>query len=232
MNLVDRLADWGPVRQALVATLFTWGVTALGASLIFAVRGVSDRLMATMHGFAAGVMIAASYWSLLAPAIAMAEAEGRVAAWIPAAVGFLGGALFLAAADRALPHLHPGLPMKRAEGPQTGWQRSTLLVLAITLHNIPEGLAVGVAFGAAGAGLPEATLSAAIALAIGSACRTSPRAWRSPCRCAAKGSPRAAASGSASSRGSSSRSPVSWVPLPSCWSARCSPTRCRSRPGR
>ena len=167
MTLAERFADWDPIRQALVATLFTWGVTALGASLVFAVRGVGNRLMAAMNGFAAGVMIAASYWSLLAPALAMAEAEGRVAAWVPAAVGFLSGALCLALADRILPHLHPDLPIAHAEGPQTGWQRSTLLVMAITLHNIPEGLAVGVAFGAVAAGIPEATLPAAVALAIG-----------------------------------------------------------------
>ncbi|HVS14776.1 MAG TPA: ZIP family metal transporter [Thermoanaerobaculia bacterium] len=167
MTAYESFAEWGPVRQALAATLFTWGVTALGASLVFFVRGVGARLMTAMHGFAAGVMIAASYWSLLAPAIDLAEAEGRVASWVPAASGFLAGALCIAAADRLLPHLHPGLPRTRAEGPDTRWRRSTLLVLAITLHNIPEGLAVGVAFGAVAAGLPTATLPAAIALAIG-----------------------------------------------------------------
>jgi zinc transporter, ZIP family len=167
MTAIESFAAWGPIAQALTATLFTWAVTALGASLVFFVRGVSAPLMAIMHGFAAGVMIAASYWSLLAPAIAMAEAAGGVPSWVPAAVGFLAGALCIAAADRLLPHLHPDLPRSRAEGPATGWQRSTLLVLAITLHNIPEGLAVGVAFGAVAAGMPAATLPAAIALAIG-----------------------------------------------------------------
>jgi ZIP family zinc transporter len=119
-----------------------------------------------MLGFAAGVMIAASYWSLLAPAIEMAEAMG-IPSWLPAVTGFLAGGAFLWLVDKLLPHLHPGMPLSRAEGPRTGWQRSVLLVLAITIHNIPEGLAVGVAFGAVAAGYPSATLASAIALAIG-----------------------------------------------------------------
>jgi ZIP family zinc transporter len=154
----------GPIGQALVATLFTWFVTALGAAVVFVTPRVSERLMASMNGFAAGVMLAASYWSLLAPAIAMAEA-GPLPAWLPPLVGFAAGGLALGLADRLLPHLHPGLT--RAEGPPTRWRRSTLLVLAITLHNVPEGLAVGVAFGAAALGLPEASQAAAVALAIG-----------------------------------------------------------------
>ena len=119
-----------------------------------------------MLGFAAGVMIAASYWSLLAPAIEMSEGQS-LPSWVPATVGFLLGAVFLRGLDRILPHLHPGFPTDQAEGIKTSWQRSTLLVLAITLHNIPEGLAVGVAFGAVAAGLPSATLAGAVALAIG-----------------------------------------------------------------
>ena len=119
-----------------------------------------------MLGFAAGVMIAASFWSLLNPAIEMAEAAGGPA-WVPATVGFLAGGAFLWLVDKILPHLHLGLPTDRAEGVRTGWQRSILLVLAITLHNIPEGLAVGVAFGAVAAGFPSATLAGAVALAIG-----------------------------------------------------------------
>jgi ZIP family zinc transporter len=111
-------------------------------------------------------MIAASYWSLLAPAIEMA-AESNGPAWFPAAAGFLSGGLFLALIDRILPHLHLHQPIEAAEGLKTAWQRSVLMVLAITLHNFPEGLAVGVAFGAAAAGIPTATLSGAIALAIG-----------------------------------------------------------------
>ncbi len=158
--------ELNPIVQALLATLFTWGVTALGAALVFPVRDLNRRLMDGMLGFAAGVMIAASYWSLLAPAIEMSE-EGPIPAWVPATVGFLLGAAFLRMVDFFLPHLHPGMPMDKAEGVKTQWQRTTLLVLAITLHNIPEGLAIGVAFGAVAAGFPSATLAAAVALAIG-----------------------------------------------------------------
>ena len=158
--------ELNPILQALLATLFTWGVTALGAALVFPVRDLNRRLMDGMLGFAAGVMIAASYWSLLAPAIEMSEA-GPLPAWVPATVGFLLGAAFLRMVDFFLPHLHPGMPMEKAEGVKTQWQRTTLLVLAITLHNIPEGLAIGVAFGAVAAGFPSATLAAAVALAIG-----------------------------------------------------------------
>lgn len=156
-----------PVQQALVATLFTWGMTALGAALVFTTKKVNQKLMDGMLGFAGGVMIAASFWSLLNPAIEMAEG-GRFPAWFPAVVGFLAGGAFLWGADKIIPHLHPTSPMNEAEGihPEKK-RRSTLLVFAITLHNIPEGLAVGVAFGAVAAGFPSATLPAAIALAIG-----------------------------------------------------------------
>jgi zinc transporter, ZIP family len=156
----------GPIQQALLATLFTWGVTALGAATVFMTQTVSRRLMDGLLGFAAGVMIAASYWSLLAPAIEMSEGQG-VAGWIPAAVGFLAGGAFLWTADKILPHLHLGMPDDQAEGLKTTWKRSVLLVTAITLHNFPEGLAVGVAFGAVASGIPSATLAGAIALAIG-----------------------------------------------------------------
>ncbi|MFZ6030927.1 MAG: ZIP family metal transporter [Chloroflexota bacterium] len=159
-------ASLHPVLQALFATCFTWGLTALGASFVFTQRTVKHTLLVTMLGFAAGVMIAASFWSLLAPAIAMAEEMGGVP-WLPAVVGFLLGGLFLWVVDKSLPHLHMGLPTSEAEGIKTKWQRTVLLILAITLHNIPEGLAVGVAFGAVAAGLPAAELGGAIALAIG-----------------------------------------------------------------
>lgn len=165
--LLDTLSELNPILQALLATIFTWGVTALGASAVFLTRKIERKVLDSMMGFAAGVMIAASYWSLLAPAIEMAEEGGGLPAWIPAAIGFLGGGLFLGLIDKVLPHLHPNLRRRDAEGPATTWQRSVLLVLAITLHNFPEGLAVGVAFGAVAAGLPAATLSAAVALAIG-----------------------------------------------------------------
>jgi ZIP family zinc transporter len=160
------MRDMHPIVQALLATCFTWGVTALGAAVVFLRREMSRRLLDGMLGFAAGVMVAASFWSLLAPAIEMSEGRG-IPVWVPAAVGFLIGGVFLRGIDRILPHLHFGFPMEEAEGIKTSWHRSTLLVMAITLHNIPEGLAVGVAFGAAAAGLPYATFAGAVALAIG-----------------------------------------------------------------
>lgn len=158
--------ELAPVYQALLATLFTWLLTAVGAATIFVFKNVNRKILDAMLGFAAGVMIAASYWSLLAPAIEMAEAAGQPA-WQPAVIGFLTGGAFLWLVDHIMPHLHLGFAMDQAEGIKTSWQRSVLLVLAITLHNIPEGLAVGVAFGALGANLPSATLAGAVALAIG-----------------------------------------------------------------
>lgn len=160
------LSAFPPVLQALFATLFTWSVTALGAAFVFVNKTVSRRLLVLMLGFAAGVMIAASFFSLLLPAIDMAEASG-VPGWMPAVIGFLAGGLFLHLIDKLLPHLHPGLATSESEGIKTHWQRSVLLVLAITLHNFPEGLAVGVAFGAVAAGVPSANLASALALAIG-----------------------------------------------------------------
>ncbi|MEW5773861.1 MAG: ZIP family metal transporter [Thermodesulfobacteriota bacterium] len=159
-------AALSPVLQALLATLFTWGVTALGAAVVFLTRDVSRKVLDVMLGFAAGVMIAASYWSLLAPAIEMSADLGRWS-FAPALAGFVSGAAFLRLVDRFLPHLHLNAPRSEAEGVPVDWQRSVLLVLAITLHNIPEGLAVGVAFGAVAAGLPSADLAGAVALAIG-----------------------------------------------------------------
>ena len=155
-----------PVAQALVATLFTWFLTALGAGLVFLFKSINRKVLDGMLGFAAGVMIAASYWSLLAPAIEMAE-EGSLPAWVPATVGFLMGGFFLWIIDKILPHLHLGFPREEAEGIKTSWHRSVLLVLAITLHNIPEGLAVGVAFGALASDLPAASMAGAVALALG-----------------------------------------------------------------
>jgi ZIP family zinc transporter len=165
--IIDWFSELDPIVQALLATCFTWFVTALGAAAVFFFKVINRKVLDTMLGFAAGVMIAASYWSLLAPAIEMAEFSGDVPAWVPATVGFLLGGAFLYAVDKILPHLHLGYPTAEAEGLKTSWQRSILLVLAITLHNIPEGLAVGVAFGALAAGLPSASLAAAVALALG-----------------------------------------------------------------
>jgi ZIP family zinc transporter len=145
--LIHFFTDLNPIWQALIATLFTWFLTALGAGLVFFFRSVNRKILDAMLGFAAGVMIAASYWSLLAPAIEMAE-KSNLPAWIPATVGFLLGGAFIWIIDKLLPHLHLGFPTEEAEGISTSWRRSVLLVLAITIHNIPEGLAVGVAFGA------------------------------------------------------------------------------------
>ncbi len=164
--MLSGLAELHPILQAFLATCFTWGVTSLGASAVFLARQPSRKLLDGMLGFAAGVMIAASYWSLLAPSIAMAEEMGYIA-WLPPAIGFLAGGVFLRGLDMILPHLHRGLPRSKAEGIKTELPRSTLFVLAVTLHNIPEGLAVGVAFGAVAAGLPAATMAAAVALALG-----------------------------------------------------------------
>lgn len=165
--MIQWMSQFGVVQQALIATLFTWGVTAFGASFVFFFKTINKQVLNGMLGFAAGVMIAASFWSLLAPGIELAEELGQVA-YITAAVGFLLGGGFLYLVDKVLPHLHLGLDTSEAEGIKTTWQRSVLLVLAITLHNIPEGLAVGVAFGAVAAGVgTSATLAGAIALAIG-----------------------------------------------------------------
>jgi len=166
MATIDWFKSLHPILQALLATCFTWFLTALGAAVVFLARELRRKTLDGMLGFAAGVMIAASYWSLLAPAIEMSEGKD-LPAWVPAVVGFLMGAFFLRLIDRILPHLHIGMPIEQAEGIKTSWHRTTLLVLAITLHNIPEGLAVGVAFGAVAAGLPSATLAGAVALAIG-----------------------------------------------------------------
>lgn len=164
--MIGFLQNQYPLTQALMAGVFTWALTAVGASAVFGTKEISQRVFDSMLGFAAGVMIAASFWSLLAPAIAMSQ-DQALPAWFPAAVGFLLGGVFLRIIDKILPHLHLGFATEEAEGVKTSWKRSTLLVLAVTLHNIPEGLAIGVAFGAVAAGLPSATLPAAIALAIG-----------------------------------------------------------------
>jgi ZIP family zinc transporter len=155
-----------PIEQALYASLFTWGLTAIGAAFVFLFKSMNRAIFDGMLGFTGGVMVAASFWSLLSPAIEMSDGEGFMKV-IPAALGFLGGALFLYSLDKVLPHIHINFKKDEAEGVKTEWHRSTLLVLAITLHNIPEGLAIGVLFGGAAIGLDGATLGGAIALAIG-----------------------------------------------------------------
>lgn len=159
-------ASLHPVVQALLAGCFTWGITAVGAASVFLVRRIDRRLLDSMLGFSGGVMLAASYWSLLAPAIEISRHSGA-ATWLPPACGFLLGGAVLWLLDKSLPHLHLGFPRAEAEGPQTAWHHSVLLVTAITLHNIPEGLAVGVAFGGVIAGVPATSVAAAVALAIG-----------------------------------------------------------------
>ena len=155
-----------PVMLAFVATMFTYGVTAVGAASVFFIRTYNQKVMDALLGFAAGVMLAASFFSLLAPSVESAEAQG-IAPWLPAVTGFLVGGFSIRLVDVILPHLHRGFPAEAAEGVPTHWRRTLLLALAITLHNIPEGLAVGVAFGAAGLGVNGATYAGAIALAIG-----------------------------------------------------------------
>jgi ZIP family zinc transporter len=163
------VGDWfrelDPIAQAALAGCFTWSITAAGAAGVFLFRSMSRVLLDTMLGFAAGVMIAASIWSLLLPAIELARNDGH-SGWAQASAGLLLGGFALRIADATLPHLHVFTPLNRAEGRRTAWRRATLLVFAITLHNIPEGLAVGVAFGAAERS-QTATLAAAIALAVG-----------------------------------------------------------------
>lgn len=164
--MIEVFLQLDPVLQAFLAGCFTWGITALGASTVFLAKDIKPKVLDGMLGFAAGVMVAASFWSLLAPAIELAGATGGPA-WIPAASGFIIGGVFLRSLDGILPHLHPGFPQEMAEGPKTTFHKTVLLVIAITMHNIPEGLAIGVAFGAVAAGFPSASIAAAIALAIG-----------------------------------------------------------------
>ncbi|HDG61627.1 MAG: ZIP family metal transporter [Thermotoga sp. 4484_232] len=164
--MVEFMRGLPPALQALVATIFTWFMTALGAGMVFFTKEVNRKLLDTMLGFSGGVMIAASYWSLLAPAIEISESM-NVPSWLPPATGFLLGGVFLWGIDRILPHLHLGFPMEEAEGIKTNLKRTTLLVLAITIHNIPEGLAIGVAFGALASNMEFTTLVGAISLAVG-----------------------------------------------------------------
>lgn len=165
-TIIEYFKDIDPILAALLATIFTWGLTALGASLVFVFKNMSRGFFDGMLGFTGGVMVAASFWSLLAPGIEMSPGEGFIKV-IPSVVGFGLGALFLFGLDKVLPHLHIHNQMADKEGIKTPWHKSTLLTLAITMHNIPEGLAVGVLFGAAAAGFDGATIGGAVALALG-----------------------------------------------------------------
>lgn len=174
--MISFLESFSPLVQTLLGTGFTWGMTALGAAVIFLGRGLNRKMLDWLLGFAGGVMIAASYWSLLAPALEMAE-SGPLPVWLPAVVGFLGGGILLRGLDKLMPHLHFRDPRgDAAEGLSTTWRRTTLLVLAIVLHNVPEGLAVGVAFGAAATGQGTANVAGAVALAFGIGIQNFPEA--------------------------------------------------------
>ena len=166
-TLVDFFSELSPVMAALIATTFTWLVTALGASTVFFFKTMHRGVFDAMLGFTGGVMVAASVWSLLIPSIDMSETMYPNMKWMPAAVGFLIGSLFIFALDKFTPHLHINFSKDESEGMKTQWHSTTLLILAITLHNIPEGLAVGVLFGAAALGMDDATTVGAITLAIG-----------------------------------------------------------------
>ena len=163
-NIIIFFENQNPIIGALYATIFTWLMTALGASLVFFVKNLNRMVLDGLLGFTGGVMVAASFWSLLAPGIEMSPGEGFIKV-LPASIGFALGALFIFLLDKILPHIH--INFKDSEGIKTPWHKTTLLVLAITLHNIPEGLAVGVLFGGVSLGLPEATISGAVILALG-----------------------------------------------------------------
>ena len=163
-NIFSFFESINPVLGAFYATIFTWALTAFGASFVFFFKNMNRALLDGMLGFTGGVMVAASFWSLLSPAIEMTKGNGFEKVF-PAAIGFGLGAFFIFGLDKILPHIH--INFKDSEGIKTPWHKTTLLVLAITMHNIPEGLAVGVLFGGVAAGIPEASIGGAIALAMG-----------------------------------------------------------------
>ena len=172
-----------PILQALYAGLFTWILTAIGASLVFFFKRSNRKILDAALGFTGGVMIAASFWSLLSPAISSVETQQELGItnlpiWFAPAIGFLFGALFIYFLDKKIPHLHLFKKIEEAEGPKTDLKKTELLVIAIAIHNIPEGLAVGVAFGALSYGLDIGiTLGGAIALAIGMGLQNAPEGF-------------------------------------------------------
>ena len=165
-NLENRkLVNQSPLLNTILGTAFTWGMTALGAFVVYFFKGPSKKITDGMLGFSAGIMISASFFSLLSPAIEMTK--GLKNFWLIPTSGFLIGSLFILALDRILPHLHLGLPVESAEGIKTHLHRNILLFTAVTLHNIPEGLAVGVTFGALASGEATVTLQSALVLTLG-----------------------------------------------------------------
>ena len=178
---MDALISWiiesDPVWVAFIATVITWLSTALGASLVFFFKKIHRGVLDGTLGFTGGVMVAASFWSLLAPAIQMSHKDYPDFPWMPAAVGFSLGALFIFGLDKMMPHLHLNFAESEKEGVKTELHKSALLVLAITLHNIPEGLAIGVLFGAAAMGLEDASVVGAISLTIGIAIQNFPEGF-------------------------------------------------------
>ncbi|MDK6233431.1 ZIP family metal transporter [Aerococcus sanguinicola] len=173
--MFDFFLNLHPVVQAGLAGIVTWFFTALGSSLVFFMGEINRKLLDAMNGFAAGVMIAASFWSLLAPSIEYAEAGGYGKwSFFPALVGFVAGGLFLSLLDKIIPHMHMDKTRSEAEGVPTQLSSTFLLFLAITIHNIPEGLSVGVAYGAVGSGLANASMASAISLTLGIALQNFP----------------------------------------------------------
>ncbi len=167
--MTSLLQGMSPILAAVLAATAAWAVTALGATTVFLTRDFNRKLFDALMGFAAGIMLAVCFWSLLEPAVQMSG--GRV--W-PALIGLIAGGVVFWSIDKVLPHLHSGFPIEEAEGVKSSLHRSILLVLAITLHNIPEGLAIGVAFGAAASGVPSANLAHALTLAFGVAIQDFP----------------------------------------------------------
>ena len=183
LELYKWFIQQSPIIQALIGGLFTWILTAIGASLVFFFKSSNRKVLDMCLGFTGGVMIAASFWSLLSPAIATVEKQQELGItslpiWFAPAVGFLLGALFLYYLDKKIPHLHLFESVENAEGPKTDLKKTELLVLAIALHNIPEGLAVGVAFGALASGMHIGMeMGGAIALAIGMGLQNAPEGF-------------------------------------------------------
>lgn len=164
--MIDYFNGLSPILQALIATLFTYSVTAIGAAIVFFFKKVNKNVMDAMLGFAAGVMIAASFWSLLSPSIEMAK-ELDMIPWLVSFIGFFAGGLLLYIGDKVFNLLDKKFSKENNTNKVSSFKRCLMLIFSITLHNIPEGLAVGVSFGSVAYGLSGANLSAASMLALG-----------------------------------------------------------------